>query len=141
MAHARVISEVVYNNDVEANQAKILTDFQSMRQLDDLGELPGIPTPNIFIGFLHDSGNGILQQINNDPNYGAGCILLNHDNEAEVPSQAEFDEIRNFLLTKLTENPPSVEQVNAAIGTSAGIRTRRQISDDLITFVKSLPVA
>ncbi len=137
MSHARVISEWFYNPDVESNQAKIEFDFNAIHDLSDLIEHPDLPSPNIYVGFIGNTGNGILTQIKSSPDYGAGCVLLEHHNESQTPTSAEFNEIRNFLLTKLKENPPTVAQVDQAIGTSPNGRTRWDISQALIAWVKS----
>lgn len=137
MSHARVVSEWIYNPDVESNQAKIEKEFNAIHDLSDLVEHPSLPSPNIYVGFIGNTGNGILTQIKNSPNYGAGCILLEHHNESQTPTPAEFAEIRNFLLTKLKEKPPTAAQVDEAIGTAPNGRTRWDISQALIAWVKS----
>lgn len=137
MSHARVVSEQIYNPEIESNQAKIEKDFNAIHDLADLVEYPGVPSPNIYVGFIGNTGNGILTQIKNSPDYGAGCVLLEHHNESQVPTDAEFGEIRNFLLTKLKENPPTAAQVDEAIGTAPNGRTRWDISQALIAWVKS----
>ncbi len=137
MAHARILSEWVFNPEIEANQAKIEQDFNAIHDLSDLVEYPGLPSPNIFVGFIGDTGNGVLNQIRNNQNYGEGCILLEHHNESSVPSQEEFNSIRNFLLNKLFYNPPTVEEVDEAIGTSPNGQTRWHISQALIAWIKT----
>lgn len=137
MSHARVISEWFYNPDVESNQAKIENDFNAIHDLSDLVEHPNLPSPNIYVGFIGNTGNGVLNQIKNSANYGNGCVLLEHHNESQVPTLAEFQEIRNFLLTKLEEDPPNAAQLDEALGTSPSGRTRWDISQELIAWIKS----
>ena len=138
MSHCRLISEWVYSEDLEGNVSKIELNFNSAGGISDMIENANVPpSPNVYVGFVENFGNDLLTQITSDPNYGSGAIILTNQNEAQTPTQTEFDAIRNFLLTKLTENPPTSAQVDEAIGTSPAGRTRWDISQALIAWMKS----
>ena len=137
MPYIRTISEQVYDESVEGNNFKIGMDFPAIPNVQDMVEYQGIPSPNIAVCFMPNIPNNLIEEISNNDYYGDGCILLTGDNEAQVPSQSEFDEIREFLLNKLTEDPPTISQLDDAIGTSPNGKTRWEISQDLIAYLKN----
>ncbi|MGL5876484.1 MAG: hypothetical protein ACRC2V_01665 [Xenococcaceae cyanobacterium] len=137
MPYIRTISEQVYDEAIESNNFKISMDFPNIPNVQDMIEYPGVPSPNIAVCFMPKIPNSLIQEIADNDNYGDGCILLTGDNEGEIPSQSEFNEIRDFLLNKLTEDPPTISQLDEAIGTSPNGKTRWEISQDLIAYLKN----
>lgn len=137
MPYIRTISEQVYDESIESNNFKISMDFPLIPSVQDMVEFQGVPSPNIIVCFMPGIPNNLIEEISNDDNYGDGCILLTGDNEAQVPSQSEFDEIREFLLNKLTEDPPTIAQLDDAIGSAPNGKTRWEISQDLIAYLKN----
>lgn len=137
MGYIRVLSEQVYDESAEGNVFKISLDFPALEVQDMVEYQGGVPAPNIGVCFCPGVSNTQIEAIASHADYGDGAILLTGDTEAEVPSQSEFNEIRQFLLTKLTEDPPTIAQVDDAIGTIPNNKTRWEISQNLISYIKN----
>lgn len=135
MSHCRVISHWFYDEGGESYGAEIEQNYPSLG-LRDLVNVPNIPpTPNIGVWESETGdGEGITKQIIADPAYGEPAVITTHDTEAQVPSQERFERISTYLVGK----GMSVEQVEAAIGTTPGTRTNWDVSQDLIAWLKLL---
>lgn len=139
MTYARIVTDIYYNEAAECNDWSLSRDFPSLGAIEDMVEyMGGVSSPNVTVAFLPNVSNSALDDIRNHENYGDGCILLIGSNEGQVPSQTEFDAFRDFMLSKLTIDPPTSSQVDDAIGTFPGSRTRWHISQQLIAWCKNL---
>jgi hypothetical protein len=92
------------------------------------GALP--PQPNIFVINVKVEDT-VLAQIDADAEY---YVLWEGDEQDASPGAQEFGQLRAYLGQQGMDQ----EDINAAIGQSANGRTRLEITDDLITWLKSL---
>lgn len=133
MAHARILSSWVYDDAVEAYRPKIEIDFPEINGIFDMinkNDIP--PNPNIYIGFIQSADN-VIDKIQTHTNYGIGAVLLFQKDEATVPNSTLFNATRVFL----NELGMDTSQINEAIGIAPANRTRWDISQELIQWLKN----
>jgi len=135
MGHFRVISKFVFDEGSEGYIPEITIDYTSLNQVADLvvkDPLP--PDPNVGVFSVDQgSGNGVVTQIRNDPKYGLGAVLLDHNDEGTIPDDALFNATKTYLIgLGMTQ-----AQVDEALGATVSDRTRFKISNDFIAWLKA----
>ena len=131
--HARVLSTWIYDDAVEAYRPQIEVDFPEINGISDMVNKSDIPpNPNVYVGFIATADN-VINNIKTHVNYGVGAVLLFQEDEATVPSSSLFNANRAFVFFLGMET----SQINAAIGIEPNNRTRWDISQELIQWLKN----
>lgn len=113
-----------------ARRPAILDDYPllAFRDVTNQAGRTGFPTPNLNIVYI-ECEDAVMAQIEADNNYR----VLHGDNfnPDAVVTTAQFNAVRTWLSNRgMTTN-----QMDAAIGTSAAGRTRRQIAVALLGWL------